>query len=76
MRAFISEDDIEQALCARLAQPDYGWTRIECDPSVDKQDVINRTEELKKYCVKRWWADVPEGQLADVISDETENDEI
>ena len=42
----------------------------------NKQDVINRTEELKKYCVKRWWADVPEGQLADVISDETETEEI
>ena len=43
MRSFISEDDIEQALCARLAQPDYGWTRIECDPSVDKQDDVSKT---------------------------------
>lgn len=37
-----------------------------------KQDVIDRTAELKEYCVKRWWADVPEGQPDDVISDETE----
>ena len=35
-----------------------------------KQDVIDRTDELKKYCVKRWWADVPEGQPEDVISEE------
>lgn len=34
-----------------------------------KQDVIDRTEELKDYCVKRWWADVPEGQPEDVISE-------
>lgn len=43
MRSFISEDDIEQALCARLAQPEYGWNRIECDPSVDKQDDVSKT---------------------------------
>ena len=43
MRSFISEDDIEQALCSRLAQPEYGWTRIECDPSVDKQNDVGGT---------------------------------
>lgn len=41
-----------------------------------KQDVIDRTEALKKYCVKRWWADVPEGLPDDVISDETVTEEI
>lgn len=41
-----------------------------------KQDVIDRTEELKKYCVKRWWADVPEGLPDDVISDEAVTEEI
>lgn len=35
-----------------------------------KQDVIERTDVLKEYCVKRWWADVPEGQPIDVISEE------
>ena len=35
-----------------------------------KQDVIDRTEELKKYCVKRWWGDAPEGQPDDVITDD------
>ena len=35
-----------------------------------KQDVLDRTEELKEYCVKRWWADVPEGLPDDVISAE------
>ena len=41
-----------------------------------KEDVIVRTEELKKYCVNRWWADVPEGLPDDVISDETVTEEI
>lgn len=41
-----------------------------------KQDVMTRTEELKEYCVKRWWADVPEGLPDDVISDETVTEEI
>ena len=35
-----------------------------------KQDVIDRTDEIKEYCVKRWWADVPESQPDDVINDE------
>lgn len=43
MKSFISEDDIEQALCKRLAQPEYGWKHIECDPSVDKQDDVSKT---------------------------------
>lgn len=34
-----------------------------------KQDVIDRTEELKDYCNKRWWADVPESQPDDIVSD-------
>lgn len=41
-----------------------------------KQDVIDRTEELKDYCVKRWWADVPEGQPDDVINEEAITEEI
>jgi type I restriction enzyme R subunit len=43
MKSFISEDDIEQAICNRLSQPEYGWTRIECDPSVDAQDDVSPT---------------------------------
>ena len=43
MRSFISEDDIEQAICNRLSQPEYGWKRIECDPSVEKQDDVGAT---------------------------------
>lgn len=34
-----------------------------------KQDVINRTDELRDYCMKRWWADVPEVQPDDIVSD-------
>jgi len=41
-----------------------------------KQDVIDRTEELKGYCVKRWWAGVPDGHPDDVISDEIESENI
>lgn len=42
-----------------------------------KQDVLDRTEEIKKYCVKRWWDNVPEGLPIDVISDENDiNEEI
>lgn len=34
MKAFISEDDIEQSLIQRLVA--LGWDRIECGPSVEK----------------------------------------
>lgn len=43
MKSFISEDDIEQAICIRLSQPEYGWKRIECYPSEDKQDDVSTT---------------------------------
>lgn len=43
MKSFISENDIEQAICKRLAQEEYGWQRIECDPSVEAQDEVSRT---------------------------------
>ena len=38
MKAFISEDDIEQSLIQRLVG--LGWDWIECDPSVEKQDDV------------------------------------
>lgn len=43
MKSFISEDDIEQAICERLSQKEYGWKRIECDASVEKQDDVSTT---------------------------------
>lgn len=43
MKSFISEDDIEQAICNRLAQPEFGWQRIECDPSVEAQNDVSKT---------------------------------
>jgi len=43
MKSFISEDNIEQAICNRLSQPEYGWKRIECDPSVEAQDDVCKT---------------------------------
>lgn len=51
MKSFISEDNIEQAICQRLSQPEYGWTRIECDPSVEKQDDVGVTGRIsvKEY---------------------------
>lgn len=43
MRSFISEDDIEQAICNRLAQAEYGWKRIECCPKMEAQDEVAST---------------------------------
>ena len=43
MKSFISEDDIEQSICNRLATAEFGWRRIECDPSVAAQDDVSRT---------------------------------
>ncbi|MDE7378265.1 MAG: type I restriction endonuclease subunit R [Paraprevotella sp.] len=43
MKSFISEDNIEQAICTRLSQPEYGWQRIECDPSVEGQNDLLKT---------------------------------
>lgn len=43
MKSFISEDNIEQTICTRLSLPEYGWKRIECDPSVATQDDVSRT---------------------------------
>lgn len=43
MRSFISEDDIEQAICNRLSQAEYGWKRIECCPNMEAQDEVAST---------------------------------
>lgn len=43
MKSFISEDNIEQTICNRLFQIEYGWKRIECDPSVAAQDDVSKT---------------------------------
>lgn len=37
--------------------------------SFAKQDIVDRTEEMKNYCIKHWWADVPESQSNETISD-------
>ena len=43
MKSFISEDNIEQAICNRLSQPEYGWKRIECSPELEDQDEVAST---------------------------------
>ena len=43
MKSFISEDDIEQALCKHLAQPGFDWKRIECDPDPSAKDDVSKT---------------------------------
>jgi len=43
MKSFISEDNIEQAICNRLTQPEYGWQRIACDPSVEAQNDVSKS---------------------------------
>ena len=44
-------------------------SNITSKQSFAKQDVIDRTEELKDYCIKRWWADVPESQPNEIVTD-------
>ena len=52
MKSFISEDNIEQAICNRLSEPEYGWERIECDSSVEKQDDVGETGRSSvKECI-------------------------
>ncbi len=43
MASFISEDNIEQEICTRLSQPEYGWQRIACDPSIEGQNDVSKT---------------------------------
>ena len=79
MKSFISEDDIEQAICNRLSQPEYGWTRIECDPSVDKQDEVGATgrssvkecilPEVLRKALKRINPNVSDEIINDIVSD-------
>ena len=33
-----------------------------------KVELDKRTKELREYCMKRWWADVPAESPMDVIS--------
>ena len=53
MRNFISEDDIEQAILAKLKEEPFKYDIIHCDPSPEKRDDLNdgtgRTS--KKQCV-------------------------
>ena len=79
MKSFISEDDIEQAICNRLSQPEYGWTRIECDPSVEKQDDVSGTgrnsvkecilPEVFRKALKRINPNLSEDIIDDIVSD-------
>lgn len=79
MKSFISEDDLEQAICNRLSQPEYGWTRIECDPSVDKQDEVGATgrssvkecilPEVLRKALKRINPNVSDDIINDIVSD-------
>ena len=53
MKNFISEDDIEQAILAKLKEEPFKYDIIHCDPSPEKRDDLNdgtgRTS--KKQCV-------------------------
>lgn len=79
MKSFISEDDIEQAICNRLSQPEYGWTRIECDPSVEKQDDVGATgrssvkecilPEVFREALRRINPQVDKGIIDDIVND-------
>jgi len=79
MKSFISEDDIEQAICNRLSQPEYGWERIECDPSVDKQDEVGATgrssvkecilPEIFRKALKRINPNVSDDIINEIVND-------
>lgn len=47
MPAFISEDDIEQALIARLSDPDFGFQTLNCHTEArdDLADGSGRTDK-------------------------------
>lgn len=53
MRNFISEDDIEQAILAKLSEEPFKYDIIMCDPSPDKRDDLNdgTGRSFKKECV-------------------------
>jgi len=53
MHNFISEDDIEQAIIAKLKQKPFEYDIILCDPSPDKRDDINDGTDRtsKKQCI-------------------------
>ena len=79
MKSFISEDDIEQTICNRLSQPEYGWKRIACNPSVAAQDEVSTTGRknaaeciLPKICLealKRINPQIDEEILQNIVRD-------
>jgi len=76
MKHFISEDDIEQAICDYLSKPEFGWKRIECDPSPDKKDDVSMTgranasecilPEVFRNALKRLNPSVPQNYLDEI----------
>ena len=83
MSSFISEDDIVQALCTRLSQPELGWKRITCDPSVEAQDDVSKTgRRNSSECIlpavflealERLNPQIDKGILAQVVADFRKN---
>ena len=79
MKSFISEDDIEQAICNRLSQPEYGWKRIECDARVEAQNEVSTTgranpsecilPDILLASLKRINPQIEETVLRDIVHD-------
>lgn len=79
MKSFISEDSIEGAICDRLSLREYGWKRIECDPSPDAMDEVAATgranssecilPEILLSSLKRINPQIGEDLLKDVVRD-------
>ena len=77
MKSFISEDSIERAICDRLSLREYGWKRIECDPSPDAMDEVAATgranssecilPEILLSSLKRINPQIGEDLLKDVV---------
>ena len=53
MKNFISEDDIEQAILAKLKDKPFEYDIVMCDPNPDKRDDLNdgTGRASKKQCV-------------------------
>ena len=77
MASFISEDNIEQAICNRLSQPEYEWQRIACDPSVEGQNDVSKTgrsnvgecilPEIFRNALRRINPEIDTGTLDEIV---------
>ena len=79
MQALITEDALEQSICKRLQQPEFGWKRIECNPSVEAKDDVSLTgrsyssecilPEVFRSALYRLNPDIPKDKLDNIVEE-------